>query len=96
MPRVHDRGGWPTNDPIDLTQHVLDDWEIRIDALSRLLNQKGINCRDESRRATENLTNEQYETLRYYEKWALSAENILVSKGVITHQELDEKMASLE
>lgn len=95
MTKVHDRGGWPTNETIDQSQHVLEEWEIHVDALSRLLNQKGINCRDETRFETERLSLSQYEGLRYYEKWAVSAENILVDKGFITREELDLKMADL-
>ena len=31
---VHDRGGLPTDEPIDRSEHTLEDWEILTDALS--------------------------------------------------------------
>ena len=30
---IHDRGGWPTNEPIDMTEHALADWELLMDAI---------------------------------------------------------------
>jgi len=30
---VHDRGGWPTSEPIDRTEHEHEDWELLTDAL---------------------------------------------------------------
>ena len=30
---VHDRGGWPTDAPIDRSEHELADWELLTDAL---------------------------------------------------------------
>ena len=42
MPKVHDRGGWPNDDPIDRSEHVLMDWEVRVDALHMVLGAKGV------------------------------------------------------
>ena len=53
MPKAHDRGGWPTNEPIDRTEHHLMDWERRVDALHLVLGLKGIRTTDEMRRAIE-------------------------------------------
>ena len=30
---IHDRGGWPTDEPIDMTEHALADWELLMDAI---------------------------------------------------------------
>jgi len=30
---VHDRGGWPSETPIDRSEHELADWELLTDAL---------------------------------------------------------------
>ena len=34
---VHDRGGWPTDAPIDRSEHELADWEMRMDAIENAL-----------------------------------------------------------
>ncbi len=47
MPRVHDRGGWPTDGPIDKTDHPKADWEVRTLALNIVLGRKGIRRTDE-------------------------------------------------
>ena len=31
---VHDRGGWPTEAPIDRSEHELADWELLADGLA--------------------------------------------------------------
>ena len=45
---VHDRGGWPTDAPIDRSEHELADWELLTDAIVGAL---GAARRDERRRA---------------------------------------------
>ena len=67
MPKAHDRGGWPTNEPIDRAEHHLMDWERRMDALHTVLGHKGLRTTDEMRRAIESLEPGRYETLSYYE-----------------------------
>lgn len=96
MPRVHDRGGRPTDKPIDRSEHILDDWERHIDALAFALRNKGLVTVDQLRLAMESLPTHSYETLRYYEKWAAGAEAHLTKTGIITSEELDKKMAEQE
>ena len=96
MPKVHDRGGWPNEDPIDSSEHILADWEQRLDALAMLLGQKGVRTTDESRRAIEGLAQDKYESLKYYEKWTAGMEILLVEKGILTTEEIDAKMVELE
>jgi ElaB/YqjD/DUF883 family membrane-anchored ribosome-binding protein len=93
MPRVHDRGGWPTDKLIDRAEHVLDDWEHHVDALAFALRNKGLVSVDQLRLAMESMPPNLYETLRYYEKWAVGAEVHLTNTGIITSEELDQKMA---
>ncbi len=69
MPAVHDRGGWPTDEPIDQVEHQLMDWERRLDALHGVLGGKGLRRTDGMRRAIESLEPEEYQTLSYYERW---------------------------
>jgi hypothetical protein len=96
MPRVHDRGGWPTNEPIDQKEHQLMDWERRVDALHGVLGQKGLRTTDEMRRAIESLPVEEYESMTYYERWTAALEILLLEKGLLTREEIDHKMAQLE
>ena len=96
MPKIHDRGGWPNTDPINPSEHILADWEQRVDALAMLLGQKGIRTTDESRRAIESLEPDKYESLSYYEKWAAGMEILLVEKGILTTKEIDAEMSAQE
>ena len=94
--KPHDRGGWPTNEPIDQTEHQLSDWEKQTHALSTVLGEKDLKLTDEMRRSIESLPMEEYESLTYYEKWSAALESILVEKKVLTTREIDEKVKALE
>jgi hypothetical protein len=96
MPRVHDRGGWPSEEPIDQSEHQIMDWERRVDGLRSVLGQKGLLRTDELRRAIESLAPEQYESLRYYERWTAALEDLMVEKGLLTKEEIDRRVAELE
>ena len=96
MTRPHDRGGWPTDEPIDRSDHQNMDWEVRMDALHQVLGRKGLRTTDEMRRAIESLEPELYESLSYYERWTAALEILMVEKGVLTSEEIDRKMAQLE
>ena len=96
MRKVHDLGGLPTDEPIDRTEHEMDAWERRVDSLNSILGEKGFKKTDELRRAIESLGPEQYVTLKYYEKWTVAFEALLVEARVMTTEEIDQKMAALE
>ncbi len=96
MTRPHDRGGWPTDEPIDLNDHQHLDWEVRMDALHQVLGRKGMRTTDEMRRAIESLEPALYESLTYYERWTAALEILLVEKDVLTSEEIDGKMAQLD
>ena len=96
MRRVHDRGGYPTDEPIDRTEHEMEEWERRVDSLNSILGEKGFKRTDELRRAIESLGPEQYLTLSYYEKFTAAFEALLVEAGAMTTEEIDHKMAALE
>ena len=95
MPKVHDRGGWPNDHPIDSSEHVLSDWEVRVDALHMVLGAKGVRTTDEMRRAIESLELEEYESLSYYEKWTAALEILMLEKGILNADEIDRKMDQL-
>jgi nitrile hydratase len=80
---VHDRGGWPTDAPIDRTEHGLEDWEVLTDALVGALGRNGVMNVDELRRGIESMPPEAYERASYYERWLFSVETILREKGIL-------------
>ena len=60
MPKPHDMGGEPNDEPIDQSDHQKMDWEMRADALHQVLGQKGIRRTDEMRRSMESLDPDLY------------------------------------
>lgn len=91
---VHDRGGSPTDAPIDRTEHTLADWELTMDALVGALGSNGLMNTDELRRAIESMPLDRYEEASYYERWLFAAETVLGEKGVLAPGELDARIAS--
>jgi hypothetical protein len=91
---VHDRGGWPTDAPIDRREHELADWELLTDALVGVLGRRGVMNVDELRRGIESMPPEEYERASYYERWLFSVESVLTEKGVLGAGELDERVES--
>ncbi len=91
---VHDRGGWPTDAPIDRSEHDLADWELLTDALVHVLAGKGLMNVDELRRGIESMPPDEYERASYYERWLSSIETVLAEKGVLAPGELDARLAS--
>lgn len=90
---VHDRGAWPTDAPIDRTEHELGDWELLTDALVHALGSEGLMNVDELRRGIESMLPDEYERASYYERWLFAAETILVEKGALAPGELDRRLA---
>jgi hypothetical protein len=91
---VLDRGGRPTESPIDRSEHELADWELLTDALVGVLGTRGVMNVDELRRGIESMPPDEYERASYYGRWLHSAETILVEKGVLEPGELDRSLAS--
>lgn len=96
MAGIHDLGGSPGAGSIDKSQHETEDWERLADAVTIVLDKKGIKTTDEHRRAQESLDPELYKSLGYYERWVAATEILLVEKGVLTREEIDKKAAELE
>lgn len=96
MARTHDMGGRPTQQPLNLQEHALADWEVLADAVAQALGAKGVRTTDESRRAMEDMPAEEYLALSYYERWVRGTEQLLVEKGILSTQEIDSKMAELD
>jgi nitrile hydratase len=72
-------------------------WEKHTDALLRLLSRdKRLIRVDELRRAIESIAPAQYEQMKYYERWITAIEMLLIEKGVLTHDEIEQKIATLD
>lgn len=91
---VHDRGGLPASEPIDRSEHTLEDWEVLTDALAGALARRGLVNVDELRRGIESMPPQEYERASYYERWLFSVETILTEKGVLVAGELDRRAAA--
>ncbi|HEX2181749.1 MAG TPA: hypothetical protein VHH10_05650 [Rubrobacteraceae bacterium] len=89
---MHDLGGSPAG-PIDKKGHEVEDWERLADAITVALDTKGLKTTDEHRRAIESLEN--YRDLGYYERWVAGTEQLLVEKGILTREEIDERAAEI-
>ena len=96
MRRAHDRGGWSTEEPVDQTQHPTRDWERRFEALSAILSAKRIIRIDEGRRAAESIEPEKYESMGYYDRRMEALETLMVEKGILTEEEIDQAVAKLD
>ncbi len=86
---VHDRGGWPTDAPIDRAEHDLADWEVLMDWIVGTLGATGVMNTDELRRGIEGMPPDEYERASYYERWLYAVETVLTEKGVLAPGELD-------
>jgi hypothetical protein len=96
MTGIHDLGGSPGAGPIDKRQHETEDWERLADAVTVALDKRGIKTTDEHRRAIESLDPKRYRKLGYYERWIAATELLLIEKGILTREEIDQKAAELE
>jgi len=93
--KVHDLGGKSNAGPIDKSEHEIEDWELLTDAISFVLNKKGIKTTDQHRRAIESL-GERYTELSFYYRWAAATEMLLVEKGILTEEEINAKVAIMD
>ncbi len=100
MDGIHDMGGMHGFGAItrEADEPVFRaDWERRVFALDLLVEAfvEGANI-DAFRHAVERLEPATYLTASYYEKWALALESLLVDAGVVTPEEIAERVAALE
>lgn len=82
-------------EPLAITDHELAPWEKRTHALLETLAQRGVVTTEEKRRGVEDMGHTIYRDLTYYEKWAMVAAHVLLTKGHITCDELADKLAEV-
>ncbi|HXF34227.1 MAG TPA: hypothetical protein VN603_06605 [Candidatus Acidoferrales bacterium] len=96
----HDLGGEAAG-PVDRSEHASAFWEQRVDAIRELTRAAKLDGEplirvDEMRRTIEGFGTEAYEGLSYYEKWIRAMTSLLLEKGVITTEELGNKLAEID
>lgn len=94
-PRAHhDMGGVPRFlcEEIDIQPHELTAFDREVDALRQLLSAKGLMTVDELRRGIEEIPEEEYLRLSYYQKWIRSITATLIRRGVFTADDIAERL----
>ena len=91
----NDIGGVPA-DRIQQTDHQLLPWEKRCHVLADVLDFHKIINTEEKRRGVEQLGSEMVGKLTYYERWIVAFAFILFQKGILTPDELAQKMKQVE
>ena len=91
----HDMGGLDAG-RLDQSEHDHELWEKRVDALLVLLNSRGLFSVDALRRALEDLGEDAFETMSYYERWIAAVARNLVEVGVLTAEEISRRMEEVQ
>jgi nitrile hydratase len=92
MNGIHDLGGMDNCGPIPREENepvFHEDWERTIFALTIAMLPSGYCKIDEIRRTTENIPPAIYLQAKYYQKWLLTLESILLEKDVLTKEEIE-------
>lgn len=101
----HDLGGPLPNDEaandqaadrVDRDEHDPAHWERQVDAMVMLMRRKGVMLDPaQLRRGIESLDEDVYNKLSYYERWAGSAAINAIEQGLVTQQEIDDRLRAL-
>ncbi len=89
--RWHDMGG-QDGPEIDPATHDYALWEKRVDALQVITSTKGLFTVDGLRRVLEDMGEDAFTKMTYYERWIASVNQNLVEGGVYSLEELGSKM----
>ena len=93
--RWHDMGGTLAG-PVPDGSHDFAIWEKRVDALVILAGLKGVFTVDGLRRVLEDMGEEAFETMTYYERWVAALNQNMLEAGVYSVSELAERMAAVQ
>ncbi|QMT60782.1 MULTISPECIES: SH3-like domain-containing protein [unclassified Legionella] len=88
---VHDVGGEPDG-PLDKSEHKTAFWEKSTHCVAECLAWRGHWCSEERRRRENDLGETIYFATPYYARWLLAIAKMLIEKGLITPDELIQKM----
>jgi len=78
--------------PVPRDGHDFALWEKRVDALMVLCSGKGLFTVDGLRRVLEDMPEDSFEKMTYYERWVASINQNLVEAGAYSLDELAHKM----
>ena len=81
--------------PVPAEEHDFALWEKRVDALMIIASGKGHFTVDGLRRVLEDMGEEAFETMTYYERWIASVNQNLIEAGVYTTAELAQRMTEV-
>ena len=81
--------------PLNPAEHDFALWEKRVDALMVLASANGHFTVDGLRRALEDMGEEAFETMSYYERWIASVNQNLLEAGVYSVEDLGRKMEDI-
>ncbi|MBV0912907.1 ScnB-like protein [Anianabacter salinae] len=82
--------------PVPQAGHDFALWEKRVDALMILGSQAGHFTVDGLRRALEDMGEDAFETMTYYERWIAAINQNLIEAGVYSIEELGRKMEEVQ
>ena len=92
--RWHDLGGTEAG-PVNLHEHDHALWEKRVDALRGIANARGFFTVDGLRRVLEDMGEQAFETMTYYERWMAATTENLLEAGAFTVEELNARMEAV-
>ena len=89
----HDLGGLEDG-PVVQSDHVLEPWEKRVDAMRMLLGdrKRQIMRADGLRGAIESMGEDLYLELSYYERWMAAMIKVLTDRGVLERDAIEARM----
>lgn len=100
MNSIHDMGGMLCYGPI---QHdggseapFTHDWERRTFAIHMLVQLEGMMYPDECRHEMEKMHPVEYLDSPYYEHWLYATEKLLAAKGILSEEEMAQRVADLK
>ncbi len=91
----HDMGGQDAG-PVNPSEHDYALWEKRVDALRQISSDKGYFTVDGLRRALEDMGEQAFDSMTYYERWMAATTKNLIGAGAITIEELNAKMEEVK
>ena len=94
MDGMHDMGGRQGFGAVRYTQNAQafhDDWEVRANSLYAFAVRRGIFNMDEYRHAIERMEPRHYLAASYYERSLTGLATLLVEKGVVAREELEQR-----
>ncbi len=93
--RWHDMGGQDAG-PVSMDQHDFALWEKRVDALMILGQARGHFTVDGLRRVLEDMGEQAFDSMSYYERWIAAIIQNLVEAGVYSLEELGQRMEAIK